>query len=625
MKEFDYENNKIVGYVDFFANSNAKLEVLGYTDWENEFHELSEKEINEMFPPRGKIFAHNFATRFYNTKGSVVCLSVIPNEKSGDNLDAYVWNKSEEVYEYGTKAKELKESFTANGQHNYTILERNNLLNVGNDTFVFSYGCIYLIKANSTERLISYWKTSSFKTIISHDKMFVIESPKSKEEGKIDITTDEQLLDWYMKNVLKNKWGEIFEQKTFRNVEPIIRNAITVSKGLDKIIVESRIKRLEHINKSLILSYEELKDLRNVNWLKESIEESISRHKTFLLEEIGKEKAKELQEIRERYEIEVLTEKEHAEIEIERLRNLVSEEEMSFKVKQDEHEEYIRNKKAQSDLIDKELQTKKEAISALEESIGRLEKKKDDIVEDFAVVKDVLGLSRCATENAHHTSSYTLEEIELSEINSPIYQVFIKAIENTLKANDIPHSEAENIGKQMAYYNILLVPDVAIAKVIVMSSMRCRYLVEYVNATWKSFSDLWDNGLGYMVDVANTNADMMYFLILQNINLTYLPNYMMPLIDLQRGLISVFPVTNKCFPNNLRIICTITKDEVMPLNEECLKYVGCVDKSVSKDFYGMLRSVSETNIGYLTPQILMAERLQVISVPNHYKDYLSDD
>ena len=116
----------------------------------------------------------------------------------------------------------------------------------------------------------------------------------------------------------------------------------------------------------------------------------------------------------------------------------------------------------------------------------------------------------------------------------------------------------------------------------------------------------------------------MHFLILQNINVTYLPNYMQPLIDLQRGVITKFPGKGFSFPDNLRIICTIAEDELIPLSKKCLQYIGCINNSDKKDYYTQIRSCDNNNIGYLSPKLLMEQRLSVKDVENSYSTYLDE-
>lgn len=626
MSEFDYNEYKVVGYVDFFpGNSNAKIDVVGYVDWRNKFTQLKDSEIQKLFPPYGKVFAHNFAEKFYETKGTLVCFSVIPNEKIGEGYYAFIWNKSGGVYEWGARVKKMKGSFTANGQYNYSLLKENNLLDVEHDTFVTSGGAIYLIKADSQERLISYWKEGSLDTITVNGKLFVTDTAKGGEDGKIDITTDEQLQEWFMKNVLKKNWSQIFEEKTFRNVEPLLRDAFASSKGLDGLVLSSRIKRLTHITRALTISFEELNELKALPWLKDSIEQSISVYKDAYLEEVEKEKAEELQEIRERYDMEILVEKERIEKEKQKLSKEIEGLDETYQSKLAEQERILQDKKAEAELIEESVEGKQRDVVVLEESINRLEKRKEEIIEDFSVVKEVLGTG-CTTVASHSQPKIAaVDEINYADDAIPVYQAFIKSLENTLKTNRLTHSAATDIGHQVALFKVLLVPDVAIAKVIAVASMKCRYSLEYVSATWKSFDDLWQNGLGQMVDECYKREEVMHFLILQNINLTYLPNYMMPLIDIQRDIIFTFPGTNIKFPDNLRIICTIVDDNVMPLAENCIKHIGCIDKTIEKDFYGRIVAPESTNIGYLSPKLLKEEGKTLKNVPNYYKSYLEDE
>ena len=505
------------------------------------------------------------------------------------------------------------------------MLEENNLLNVEHDTFVSSGGAIYLIKADSQDRLISYWKEGSLDTLTVNGRLFVTDTAKGGEDGKIDITTDEQLQEWFMKNVLKKNWNQIFEEKTFRNVEPLLREAFASSKGLDGLVISSRIKRLTHITRALTISFEELNELKTLPWLKDSIEQSISVHRKAYLEEVEKEKAKELQEIRERYDMEILLAKEHAEEEEQRLKKLIGDIDETYQSKLAEQERLLQEKKVEAELLEESIAGRRKDFATFEESINRLEERKERIIEDFSVVKEVLGVGSHSSAPILQAENVTIEDLDIASDAIPVYQAFIKSLENTLKTNRLTHSMATDIGNQIALYKIMLVPDVAIAKVIAIASMKCRYALEYVSATWKSFADLWQNGLGQMVEECYRNEDIMHFLFLQNINLTYLPNYMMPLIDIQRDIVSMFPGVNKKFPANLRIICTLANDDVMPLAENCIKHMGCIDRSIEKDFYGRIEIPENTNIGFLTPKVLKEADKSLKNIPNYYKSYLEDE
>lgn len=179
-----------------------------------------------------------------------------------------------------------------------------------------------------------------------------------------------------MKNVLKKNWNHIFEEKTFRNVEPLIRDAFTISKGLDGLVISSRIKRLTHITRALTISFEGLKELKTLPWLKDSIEQSIALYKTNYLEEVKKENAKDLKEIREQYEMEVLLEKERADEVKRSLNKQIDDLKNALESKRNEQEKILQDKRIEVDLIDETIQGKKKSIKSLDESISRLEKRK---------------------------------------------------------------------------------------------------------------------------------------------------------------------------------------------------------------------------------------------------------
>ena len=44
MKTFDFYNNHPVGYVDIVPNGNANIDIVGYVDSFNVYHQLSSKE-----------------------------------------------------------------------------------------------------------------------------------------------------------------------------------------------------------------------------------------------------------------------------------------------------------------------------------------------------------------------------------------------------------------------------------------------------------------------------------------------------------------------------------------------------------------------------------------------------
>lgn len=627
MNSFDYNNNKIVGYIDIMPNSNANIDVVGYCDFQSEFHKLSEEETLELFPPKGRVFAHNFANRHYDFRGMLACLSVKPNEKEGEYLDNFIWDKSEDVYEFCNKISSIRGVINEDGENNYNVFVDNDLIESPIEKFVSSEKRIYHIKKKSLERIVSYWNESSLDIIQTHGKKFITGYSLPAYDGAIDITTDDQLIDWYINKILKKKWSEILKEQSFKQIEFYLQDVLLSLKNLPASVMESRMKRLNQINLNFAFTLDELKSISDSPWLSNAIDKSIAKYKKEYLDNILAANTDELNRIQEEHRLQL-------EVAKQKFESLLSEEKKNceenisqLKKQEQEVATAIDNKKLELEILEEDIESKKTEITTLNEKLTIMEGRKASIVEDFSVIKDVLYLSGASKVATHPiaTPSFSLDYIENANTESIMYQAYKKSLENNFKENNIPHSNASTVGDQIAAYGILLVPDVAIAKAIVSASQKCYYMTEYVNANWKSFDDLWNEGLGYITEQCVQNKNVMHFLILQNINLTYLPNYMQPIIDLQNGTIEKLPKYGIAFPENLRILCTVTEDEVIPLSAKCLKHMGCIDPTVfNMKYYGKFAAAIDAKCGFLSPDLLSEARNCSKNVPNFYKKYLDE-
>jgi hypothetical protein len=219
---------------------------------------------------------------------------------------------------------------------------------------------------------------------------------------------------------------------------------------------------------------------------------------------------------------------------------------------------------------------------------------------------------------------FSLEEISFSDKPNCRFQAYIKSLENFMKANGAPKISPTIMGKMLAKYYVVLCPSLSVAQSFIFASHRCKYLTEYVSVKWTSFEDLWENGLAYIVSKSMEETDTMHFLLLQNINLSYLPNFLQPLIDLQRGIISKFPVSDIPYPNNLRILCTVAEEELIKMPASSLKYFGCIDKTFYFESLEEMKFADDASLGYLTPKQLCNEREQNIEVQNMFEQYVDE-
>lgn len=628
MDNFDFESYNLIGYVDILPNGNANIEALGYVNHHNDFHILTSGERMEMFPPKGRVFAHNFIQRYNMLDKRLVCLAVIPNEKEGDNLDAYIWDKSSVVYEFGNRIYSINASINDDGENNFTIFQENDLIETEDDRYVLSEDRILYIKANSKDRLIPYWETSNINIIYTQfGKKYLYSAKLPERDGVVDITNDDQLINWFITKILKKHWTEIMAADSYKSVEQHLFTAFNDMKHLTPNVYKSRLDRLKRINANFALTLEELSDIAEIPWVKNVIERTVDEYKTTLISDASVEYKRQLDKVKEehnemlemeknRYEDAVKQQREHYNYTIK----AITDDEAKISTSLDE-------KKLELEIIDETIVSKNKEIEKIDELVNRANKRKDNLMSDFAIIKDVLKLgSQIETIQTQNTETRTYDNLDIQFINMVdsecmMFEAYGKALEEMLKLNKLPHQNATTIAETLAVYKTLIVPDVAYAISIIHASQKCYYAVEYVNVSWKSFEDLWREGLCNMVDHCKQESGVMHYLVLQNINLTYLPNFMQPLIDIQMGIINSFP-SGKQWPDNFRILCTITNEEVIPMSEQCVKYMGCIEKPSKEIHVGRFNIQYDARYGYLTPSKLSEKALA--SPANFYKMYINE-
>lgn len=631
---FDFEQYNVVGYVDLHSNGNASIEVLGYTDAFGNFTKLTASEAADMFPPKGVVFAHQFGMRNYDLKNCLVSIGVKENISVGIDRDSFIWDKDVDVYEYGTLISRIWDSFSDNGEANYNVLAKNNLLDLSEDKYITSNDRTYLIKGGSNERLIKYWLNVNLDLVKSETgRIFLVDTTMPQEDGVIDITNDDQLIEWFMNKIIRKNWSNLVKEGSFNNVESYLEEAFKVM-NLDSNVLQSRIRRYRFLHLNYLYTEKELEKLSQVAWFQKLIEKSIEAYKESYLAHFDSECKEQIEEAQDQMRQEISAAEQRKEEFLEGIQELTKKAEDNYLLRVSELDSMIEEHKLDVEIAQEEIENKKKELEEIDALLEKASKRKSSIVEDFSIIKEVLGCSSSTrtevvtvaqTLATQSSRSFELECIDLVENPMETYQAFKKNIENVFKNNNIPRSSVSTLGDTIAVYKTILLPNSSIVNAILYATKKCRYLSEYVSASWKSFEDLWNNGLAFIVEKCREDEEMIHYLVLQNINLSYLPNYMQPLVDMQMGLISKFPNTDFKFPENLRILCTASDDEVIPMSKRCLQYIGCIEKSgdMVKDYYGRIKP-SDDMIGYLTSDILGLGAAVIKDVPNAYSSYLNE-
>ena len=625
MNTFDYEQYRVVGLVEDKLGDNATINVIGYCDDNlHVFHPLTASEAQNLFPSRGKIFAYRFNLDYKDLKKSIVCLCVQPS--NNDGKDSFVWDWDAEVIEYGQRIHTLKGVFTEDSQHNYDILANNGLLDIKSDKLVFSGGRVYQIVPDNSDRVLKYWEASSLDIVTVDGYKYFVGISLPKRDGLLDITNDEQLANWYLSKVVKKNWAGIVQAQSFRNSESFLRELLSSQKDLDAATIENRLKRLLSIDTSISLMFDSLKEIAETPWFSEVINRSIAQEKEHLIEQLKKDNLEEIQKIKEEHDLQLMLFEEEQKAktrklqqEIEEKRKVLEEQERSLDTK-------LQEKNFEIELLDETVKEKRQTITTLEESIAKMNDRKASIIQDFSIIQEVLSASVPQNKVATATTSkqFTLEEINFSEHPITRFQAYVKSLENILKANEAPKCSPQALARLLAKYLVVLCPSQTIAQSLIMASHKCRYMAEYVSAKWGSFDDLWNNGLAYMVEKSNEEPETIHYLLLQNINLSYLPNFLQPLVDLQKGLITKFPATDISLPKNLRILCTVSEDELIKMPSIVLKYFGCIDKACQFETSSAMKMADDANLGYLTAEELIREGQQEFELHNMFEQYIDE-
>ena len=625
MNTFDYEQYRVVGLVEDKLGDNATINVIGYCDDNlHVFHPLNNAEALELFPTRGKVFAYRFNIDYRHLKGRIVCLCVQPSNK--DDREKFVWDWDAEVIEYGQIIFTLKGEFTEDSQHNYDILTNNGLHDVNSDKLVYNSGRVYQIIPDNNDRVLKYWEASSLDMVTVDVYKYFVGISLPKHDGLLDITNDEQLANWYLSKVVKKNWAGIVQAQSFRNSESFLRELLSSQKDLDAATIENRLKRLLSIDTSISLMFDSLKDIAETPWFSDVVNRSISQEKEHLIEQLKNDNLEEIQKIKEYHDLELMQLEEEQKAKIEKLQQEIDEKRKDLEVQERTLDAKLQEKNFEIELLDETAKEKQQAITTLEESIAKMNDRKASIIQDFSIIQEVLSTSVPQDKVAGIASSkqFTLEEINYSANPITRFQAYVKSLEDVLKVNEAPKCSPQALARLLAKYLVVLCPSQTIAQSLIMASHKCRYMTEYVSAKWASFDDLWNNGLAYIVGKSNEEPETIHFLLLQNINLSYLPNYLQPLADLQKGLITKFPATDIPLPKNLRILCTVAEDELITMPASVLKHFGCIDKACQFDISSAMIMADDANLGYLTTEELIREGRQDFELHNMFEQYIDE-
>lgn len=610
-----------------------------------------------------------------------VILRVKPFEGKETEAGVLVWNDKANVVDLGSPLKNIPlDSIADDGQKNHNILCRYNLINIKQDVYIKSYKYIYLIQPNSCEGIVKYWSYGDWLPSLNeacinvNGELYVIGS-LPKHTGSRDIMSDEQLVDWFCKKIITPRWNEIVSRQDFEITESCIKDELNCY-NLDSNVYNSRLNRINSICKNFQLY--SLQKNTTLSLLSQFLKDSLSNHNA------------ELQELRGMYDLDLKTEiKEKLDEAIEKkrlkLKDLETKQtaiennitkykqaekelddaidnkkfeilklemkQIGIEIKLKEHEQKIddttENKKleikeleARQATVEAELNERKQMVAQfdntieqkklelkeLEAKLDQILKKKDSIVEEFSVIRDVLSIQPCSrlTPNtlSHSDMSRRIKSIHNEEEPAPSFQHFMSRFEKFIKAYGAEEPDTRNTCNLLSSNKAIITDDMRVIQAIVDATGRCACMYEYVTPQWNSFDNLWNDGLAYMIEQAASNPDMVYYLILRNMNLSYMPSYMQPIMDINSDMCGdIIPSNGYKYPSNMRILGHVNKDVLIPISAYAIENMGCVKKMK----FGNRRPDMAENMphAYLPSSVLNdAKGNEFVS---HTEDYVQED
>ncbi len=589
MDIFDFEKYDVIGFVQKpgFNKDHSTIIVMGIVDRiSNIYIHLSNSDKLALFPTKGCIFAYGMYTKHPDWTGECVRIEVKPNNSTKvlKDRDDFIWNWSNIESIFAKKAVKLKDLLRQNGEENHNMLQAAGVLGADETKYVISGENLYEIKP--TIRVASYWHLSDVRdNILDCNGHYFVYGIEKTESGKIDLTSDSQLIDWYKKKILKKEWSIIYESKSFEAIDDIVKDTLQ-KPNIPSNIYESRLSRITSMSHNIDLTFEELEDLGTSQWFKDAVQEamdkSIERYierlndsRKDIIDKLRKEHSEEERKLEEEHFLKMESEKERFNKEKQQLedslslkKNTIVDLDNTISKKTAENNAILKKAKENITSIEAEIKFKKNELE-------RIESRKDSLVEDFGVIHDVLRM--CSISDTKKQTKPTIETIDVGDTDAyPAPQPFRKNIESYLISSKAIMVSLDELITRLAKNNVILLPDVKTLTSLMNATGKCKYVVEYVGVDWKSFKDLWGNGLASLVDSCYQNNTVIHFLVLRNINMSFVPTYLQPIFDMENGLLTFFPETHTKFPENLKILCTRASESVIPLTQNVLENFGCV-------------------------------------------------
>lgn len=602
MSDFNYRLHRVVGVARKNGPQYTSICPLGYEDKNYHFQPFSKEELKSIFLPHGTIFGGKIPNHLTN---ELIKFPIIESQPTADSAkDFFCRDYETKITKYdhipivNANKQELREAINK-GKYNsyYKVDDR----------------IYYITKSDSQKGITRYWpiEDSLFESNRNlcrcDENIYLIRDSINSPYNFGDILSNEEIISF------------IIEITRLNNVN--LQNITTISDELiSKLdlpddIIQFRFKKFNTILHSIILTHKNIVDLASnpilSNVLQKSIKEyedeyikTYKNHHQETIKKMDQSKIQRLKEIDEEYELARNTH-------LSQLESITNEIDKGNTIL---HE-----------IIDN-IKRKEAEIKTLEQKVSYIEEHKGRLIEDFSIIKDVIGCQTLSTQLSlkNHIESVTCNGESILEFGDFCSHLAAHLYKNNY-LEDSATEIAQNLSRLFFAKQVILLPNLIIFKSLIDTIGQYKLHSIGVAPNWTSFDDLYYKALGEMIVSARNNPSEIHILLLQNINLSYIPSYMQPINDVLIGISRKLPGDQDIvgIPSNLWIFGTRTwiNEEAIPILKAHINEYGCLE---NKDYlYSEDKSAIAPKDKYITMDFVNIQREEerrYKSYPDTYSD-----
>lgn len=610
MSDFDFRLHKVIGVAKkkYDGALHANIYPLGYQDKNFHFQPFNKHELKELFPHNGTIFGYKFPDYLVD---ELIILQLRESE--------FVNDQTKDVFSADYDTKIIKYSHTSVLSANKQELKNNIEQGQYNKYFKVGSRIYHITKSDAQKGIAKYWIiedglfVANRNLCIHEDEIYLIRDNINYPCKYSDLLSREKIVNFVINVVEKF-------QVDHRDIA-IISDELIQNVDLPLDILRFRFDVFNSLLPSITLTHRNILDLASNQILSEVVQRSIKEYEQEYIRTC---------EVQHYEQIKKMEQSEEQKLQI--IRKKCEQEHETYLSQLESICEDIDTAKLRLKEIDERIKKKENEAKQIELRFADIEEHKERLIEDFSVVRDVLGSQISVSQQPLRSSIeyVSCDGESILEFDDFCNHIFVHLLYNRF-SEDSAIEVSKNISRLFVAKNhigrnlsVILLPNLKIFKSLINAIGQYRLCSIGVAPNWKSYDDLYFNVLDKMVISANNNPKDIHIILLQYINLSYIPSYMQPINDILIGISNKLPSNNDiaCIPSNLWIFGTRTgfSEEAIPISKSNIEEYGCLE---NKEYTYCYDKIVETpEYKFITMDFVNKQREEERRYKSHPESYI---